>query len=163
MLSKQAIILVIMVMVWGGLLSGCSSEVRTSSRPSASGDIAERPISLTAPETSKAAAAKEIESFMVTLKHNGPTDTEVNVSLETTQGASWKAALCFDDFCYIHNGRDEMHQTLAIAAGEAKELEIKVFVPKTAGPGEAKTLKLEAAAVENLAASASLELESYIP
>jgi hypothetical protein len=100
---------------------------------------------------------------MVTLTHSGPTDTKVNVSLETTKGTSWKAALCFDDFCYMHNGKDKMRQTLAMAAGETRHLEIKMFVPKTATSGQAKTLKLAAAAVQNLAAPAFLELEGFIP
>ncbi len=151
-MSKQATILVIVAIGWAGLLGACSSE-----------NVVERPISLTTSETSKAMAAKEIGSFLVMLTHTDQADAVVNISLDTTQGASWKAALCFDDFCYMHNGKDKMRQTLAVTAGETRQLEIKMFVPKTAASGEAKTLKVEALVGQDLAASSSLELKGFVP
>jgi uncharacterized membrane protein len=158
MIHRHVLLSITVIVVWVSLLSGCSSTTRQTPA-----DNLDHSLSLTAPETSKAVAAEDIESFMVTLRYNGSTDTEVNVSLETSQGASWKAALCYDDYCFIHNGQDKLVRTLPVAAREKKELEVKVFVPKTARTGEAKRLKLAAATVTNRGIPTSVELEGFIP
>ncbi len=161
MVSKFTVISAIVIMIL--LVSACSPASSSPAPPLSPQRSMEQPLSFDADELSKPVAATEIESFFVTLTHAGPTDTEVDVSLETTQGASWKAALCFEDFCYMHNGQDTMHQTLAVTGKEVRQLEIKMFIPKTAISGQAKTLKLAAAAIENPETPISLELDGYIP
>jgi hypothetical protein len=158
MLHKQVMLSVMVIVVWVSLLGACSSTTQQTSP-----NTLEHSISLTSHEISKAVAAKDIESFMVTLSYDGSTDTEANVSLETSQGASWKAALCYDDYCFIYNGQDKLVRTLPVAANEKRQLEIKLFVPKTARSGEATRLKVEAATVTNGGASTSVELEGFIP
>lgn len=158
MLHRQVMLSVIVIMVWVSLSGACSSTTQQILP-----DNLEHSISLTSVETSKAVAAKDIESFIVTLSYDGNTDTEVNVSLETSQGASWKAALCYDDYCFIHNGTDKLVRTLPVAASEKRQLEIKLFVPKTARSGEAKRLRLGAATLTNGGVPTSVELEGFIP
>lgn len=143
-----------------------AQQIAASTPLAAGGEAQELPqpaLSLVAPRTRQAVSATAIESFMVTLTHTGATDTQVNVSLETTRGANWKAALCYEEFCYMHDGQERLQHTLPLAAGQKRRLEIKMFIPKTAHSGETKTIKLEAAAADELEATASVELEGYVP
>ena len=155
MLSNKVMVFVFVTFIGGVILSACAV-APTSRGPSQSN------LSLTAPQTSKP-LSKEIESFMVTLTNDGSADAEVDVSLDTVRGATWRAALCYEEFCFFHNGKDALHHTLPLAGGEVREFEIKLFLPKTVQPGEGKTLKVEAASVDNLAASASVEFEGFVP
>jgi hypothetical protein len=169
MSSKTITTFIISATLLVALLSACARPTSPAypDRPSASlAAAAPGPqplISLVAPRTRKPVSATAIESFIVTLTHHGDTDTQVAMSLETTAGASWKAALCYEEFCYMHNGKERLQHTLSLAAGQKRRLEIKMFIPPTASPGEAKTVKLEAAALEDLEATTSVELEGFIP
>ncbi len=148
-MSKRILILLAIALLMLSLLGACAGAAAPVSH-----------LSLAAPKTSKP-VSKAIESFKVTLTNEGETDEDIDLSLDTIRGADWKAALCYEEFCFMHDGHATTYHTLPMSAGEARELEIKLFLPGDVRSGETKTLKL--AAVTNHSAATSVEFEGVVP
>ncbi len=153
-MSKTRLINFMVIALLGvALLAGC-----VAAAPSTPPDSQ---LSLTAPKTSKP-LAKAIESFKVTLTNDAEAEAEIDISLDTVRGADWRAALCYEAFCFMHDGRTTTHHTLPLTTGEARAFEIKFFVPESAQSGEAKTVKMATTVVGSRAAGPSVELEGIV-
>lgn len=151
MLQNRRLNLIAVTLVGLLLLGGCGVAPAPESH-----------LSLTAPKTSRP-VAKTVESFKVTVTNEADAAAEIDLSLDTVEGADWKAALCYEEFCFMHDGQTATHHTLPMAAGEARAFEIKFFVPESALSGESKIVKMAAAIAGSRAAGPSVELEGIVP
>ena len=111
----------------------------------------------------QAVKADTIQGFPLAVTHNLASPLEVNVQIETTQGAAWKAALCFEDQCFLHDGVQTKECSLVLNSGDKTDFELKIFVPDTAQPGDEKTMMLQFSTTSNLEASDTIALTAYVP
>ena len=112
-------------------------------------------------QTEQTLAADEIISFYVTFSQEAAESVEIEVSLETLAGADWKAALCYADQCFIHDGSKKLVH--AMVSGEETEFEIKIFVPAEAQAGERKTVRMGAWIKGQTRQKATIDLAGYLP
>jgi len=106
-------------------------------------------------------AADQIVSFYITFSQQIAEQIEIEVSLETLDGSDWKAALCYDDQCFMHDGRQKlMHGMLS---AQTTEFEIKYFVPPNAGPGDSKAVRMGVWLKGKPRQKATIDLLGYLP
>jgi len=119
-------------------------------------------ILMSIPNQNQAVFAGDIHTFNVSVNHDVETVDKIKVTLDTVNESSWQAALCYGDLCTIHNGKDEVEETLQIKSHEAANIEIKLFVPKAVTLGEMSTLEFKAMLYNDPTVSSSLTFTGYI-
>jgi hypothetical protein len=145
----------------GATAAGGGGEVARTADSPAAGPPAK--IFLACANPNQAVAASEIKTFPVVLSHAMEGNAEIDLSLATIEGATWKAALCFEDLCFMHDGKRPLQRTVSLDAGEQMKIEIKVLVPAAAHADETKTLSLESSIAGEPDVSAAVNLTAYLP
>ena len=152
-MSYQRVVMwLLAVLVVGGLAVACAF----------TGDPAgEGLFVLACSELEQMLTPDEITVFYVTLEQDAAPSTQVQVSLETLAGADWKAALCYEEKCFMHDGREKLVHTMSV--GHSTAFEIKMFVPPEAVSGDTKTVKMSVTPGGASRQAAALELIGYLP
>ena len=81
--------------------------------------------------------------------------------METLDGLDWKAALCYADQCFMHDGRKKLVH--GMSSGPVTEFEIKYFVPADAQPGQSKTVRMGAWLKGKSRQTATIDLVGALP
>lgn len=139
--SKGKMIIYLVAALWlAGIIGGCNGSPVESVQ--AITPVAPHLVSISAEHLEQEVRPGDIPEFPLTVSHNIPGVDELVVRLEALDGESWRAALCFEDQCFLYNGSGRMEKFIPISTAKPLEVVLKLFIPEGAKSGESATLRL---------------------
>jgi hypothetical protein len=148
------------VLVWiGVILGGCQFSQASRDRPTPRPQL----IFLSTGHLEQAVAPGDIPEFPLTVSHTVSGLDELVVTLESVEGATWRAALCFEDQCFLYNGEQRLERKIPVSNGKPLEVILKLFIPEEAQAGESATLELQFLPEGSPAATELATIRGYLP